>query len=531
MKRVAASLLALATVAACGSSPESTNLDENRAGAMTDYAVGTQFTATEPITFDMLYSDHPNYAIKNDWLFWQELSKRTNITLTPSVVPASDYNQKRSLVVSAGDAPFIIPKVYPPQEQPFVSSGAVLPVSDYVDLMPNFKDKIAKWRLEPQIDNLRQEDGKFYVLPGLHEEVWQEYSLAVRTDVLAELGLPTPKTWDELHTTLKALKAKNPGAYPFSDRFAIPDPGGNLLNMISLAYGTTGGWQYHNETWDGQNFVLTGAMPEYKAMLTYLHTLVAEGLLDPESFTQTDDQAKQKLGAGKTMVISTNAQTLVNDYRPLLKDGATIAKLPFLSGPAGEVKGYTRLESGLMISSKARESKNFVALMQFIDWLYYSDAGQEFAKWGVEGVTYTKDATGKRTLTPDVNFVGLNPAGSKHLQKDFGFSGGNFAYGGTTELLNSTFSAEEQAFQQGMAAKTSIPVPPPAPLTDEEREQATLWETPLKDYVTQQSLRFILGQRDLAEWDTYVTELSAKNGPAYIELVNKARARYADKNK
>lgn len=92
--------------------------------------------------------------------------------------------------------------------------------------------------------------------------------------------------------------------------------------------------------------------------------------------------------------------------------------------------------------------------MQFIDWLFYSDAGQEFAKWGVEGVTFTKDATGKRVLTPDVDFVGLNPGAPKHLQKDFGFSGGNFAYGGSTELLNSTFSAEEQAFQQGMATKT-----------------------------------------------------------------------------
>lgn len=62
---------------------------------MADYAIGAQFKATEPITFDMLYSDHTNYPIKNDWLFWQELTKRTNVTITPSVVPASDYNQKR----------------------------------------------------------------------------------------------------------------------------------------------------------------------------------------------------------------------------------------------------------------------------------------------------------------------------------------------------------------------------------------------------------------------------------------------------
>ncbi|MDP9794870.1 putative aldouronate transport system substrate-binding protein [Catenuloplanes nepalensis] len=500
---------------------------------MADYAIGAQFKATEPITFDMLYSDHTNYPIKNDWLFWQELTKRTNVTITPSVVPASDYNQKRGLVVSAGDPPFIIPKVYAGHEAPFVASGAVLPVSDYLDLMPHFKQKADKWDMWPQLDRQRQEDGKFYILPGMHEKVWQDYSLAVRTDVMQELNLPTPKTWDELHTTLKAMKARYPDAYPFSDRFAVPNPGGNLLNMISTAYGTTGGWGYFNTTWDAdtQQFVLTGAMPEYKAMVTYLHTLVAEGLLDPESFTQNDDQAKQKLAAGKTLVISSNAQNLVNDYRPLLKDGATMAKIPFLAGPAGEVTGYTRLESGLMISSKARESENFVALMQFIDWLFYSDAGQEFAKWGVEGVTFTKDAAGKRTLAPDVDFVGLNPGAPKHLQKDFGFQGGNFSYGGSTELLHSMFTTEEQAFQAAIAHKTPIPVPPPAPLTDEEREQATLWDTPLKDFVTQQTLQFILGQRDLGEWDAYVAELNAKNGPALVDLTNKARTRYADQNK
>ena len=39
----------------------------------------------------------------------------------------------------------------------------------------------------------------------------------------------------------------------------------------------------------------------------------------------------------------------------------------------------------------------------------------------------------------------------------------------------------------------------------------TLWETPLKDHVTQNTLKFILGQRDLGEWDAYVNELKAKN--------------------
>jgi putative aldouronate transport system substrate-binding protein len=530
---LAACVLALG-LAACGSDdePDSEELSENRAGAMAEYAVGDQFKATEPVEFSILYNNHPNYQLKNDWLFWSELTKRTNVTLKPEAVPLSDYEQKRALLIGAGNAPFIIPKTYPNQEDTFVSSGAILPVSDYIDLMPNLKERIDKWDLKANMDSLRQEDGKYYLLPGVHENVWQDYTLAMRTDILAELGLQPPTTWDDVYTVLKAMKAKYPNSIPFSDRFSQPTPGGNLLKELGRAYGTLAGWDYQNAAWDYQNekYVLTGASDQYKQMLQFLNKLVKEGLLDPESFTQTDDNARQKLANGKSFVISTNAQTLVNDYRPDLaktNPRATLAKVPLPVGPAGAVlPGTNKLENGIMISSKARESKNFVAMMQFIDWLFYSDAGQEFAKWGVEGTTFTKDGSGKYTLAADVDYVGLNPKGTKHLQKDFGFGNGVFAYGGPTALLESTFSAEELEFQKLMKERDTLAVPPPYPFSDEEREQATLWETPMKDFVTQNTLKFILGQRDFAEWDAYVAELKSKNADAYMELVQKAYDRF-----
>ncbi|NGM16279.1 ABC transporter substrate-binding protein [Verrucosispora sioxanthis] len=533
----AAVLLALGSVTACGDdSSDSEDLSENRAGAMENYAVGTQFKATEPLSFSVLYNNHPNYPLKEDWLFWTELQSRTNVSLEKVAVPLSDYNQKRSLLIGAGDAPLLIPKTYPPDVHAYVSSGAILPVSDYLDLMPNFKDKIEKWNLKAEMDTLRQQDGKFYLLPGLHEKPWHEYSLAVRTDILEELNLQVPKTWDEVYTMLKAMKAAYPDVYPFSDRFSQPNPAGNLLNMLAVSYGLQGaGWNFQHVTWNdqAQQFEYTGATEQYKQMLQYLNKLVSEKLLDPESFTQTDDLARQKLANSKSFVISSNAQTLVNDYRPDLaatNPKAKITKIPLPIGPAGEINPASRLENGMMISSKARDSKNFVAMMQFVDWLWYSDEGQEFAKWGVEGTTFVKDATGKKTLAPDVDMIGLNPGAPKHLQKDFGFGNGVFAYGGKPELVQAFFSPEEQEFQQVMNARAPKSPPPPYPLNDEEREQVSLWETPLKDHVYQATLQFVLGQRDFAEWDAYVAELKSKNMDAYLELVNEAHKRYQEKN-
>ncbi|NUS14739.1 MAG: extracellular solute-binding protein [Streptomyces sp.] len=519
-----------------GDDKKGSDLSKNRTDAMDKFSAGDQFKATAPFTLTTLLNDNPAYPEKDNWLFWTELAKRTNVTLKPTVVPLSDYENKRSVILGAGDAPFLIPKTYPGQEVAFVSSGAILPVSDYIDLMPNYKATIAKWNLQGDVETLVQDDGKYYVLPGLHQDVWIDYSFAVRTDILDALGLQVPKTLDDLYNVLKAMKAAHPDSYPMTDRWSQPTPGGAMLQTFGQAFGAGygGGWGYANASYDSASdkFVLTGAMDQYKAMLEYVHKLVSEKLLDPESFTQTDDQAEAKFNSGKSFVISTNAQELVNTYRPGLAKGqpnAKIVKIPVPVGPAGESKVGLRLENGLMISKKARDSKDFVAIMQFVDWLFYSDEGKIFTKWGVENVTYTRDASGNFKLTKDIDYVGLNPTGTKKLNGDFGFSNGNFSYGGSTQLLESTFSDEEKAFQAVMTARKTLPVPPPHPLNADEQEQYSLYEAPLKDYVTQQTLKFILGERPLSEWDKYKSELKGKNGDQYLSLLNGAYDRYKQK--
>lgn len=522
-------LVAGLTACAPAADSDSGDLTGKDVGAMANFKAGDQFTATEAVDFSILFSDHPNYPLQDDWLLWSELTKRTNVTLEPTVVPMSDYEQKRSLLVGAGKAPMIIPKTYPGQEEAYVSSGAILPVSQYLDLMPNLSEKIEKWGLEDNFEGLRQADGEFYVLPGVHEDVWQDYTVAFRTDILEELGLEAPKDWDEFRDVLAAIKTAYPDSYPLSDRFK----GDSLLNVVAMTFGTSAGWGWDAATWneDDEKFEFTGATEEYRAFIEYLHSLVEDGLIDPESFTQDDDSAIQKFVSGKSFAISSNAQTVVNDYRPALTEtvpGATVAKIPLPAGPAGNVVAETsRLENGIMINAEALESENFTAMMQFIDWLWYSDEGAEFVKWGVEGTTYEKDADGTRTLAADVDYVGLHPGAAKHLQKDFGFSAGVFAYGGATELLESTFSDEELAFQAVMKEKDVLPLAPPYPLEEAEREQATLLETPLSDTAKQATLRFILGQRDLSEWDDYVSELEAKGTTKYLDLVNTAYERYA----
>ncbi|GGR70353.1 sugar ABC transporter substrate-binding protein [Streptomyces humidus] len=536
----AAGFIGLAALTGCGGGEDggdAKDLSKKQNGAMKEYRVGQQFKASESLSFSILHNNNPIYPMKDGWLFWQEVTKRTGITLKPVAVPLSDYEKKRSVLIGAGDAPFLIPKTYHPSEVAFVSSGAILPVSDYVHLMPNFLDKVRKWKLEPELDSIRQSDGKYYLLPGLHEKVKSGYSLSFRTDVLEQLGLNLPTTWDQVYDVFKAIKAEHPDKYPFSDRWSTntPFPAAALLSYLGQAHGVKAGWTYDNLSFDTKagEFVFTGATDAYRQVVEYLRRLVAEKLMDPESFTQTDDEAVQKLLGEKSFAISANPQELVQNYRYNLGKqvkGAKIEMVPVPLGPAGPVvMGGARLENGVMISTKALKSDTFVAMMQFVDWLWYSDEGQRFAKWGVQGTTYTYSG-GRYKLEPGISLMGSNPGAPKDLQKDYGFFNGVFTYGGSWALVSSSFSTDERRFQDAMAQREQLPIDPAHPLQSVEQEQASLWDTPLRDHVTQNTLKFVLGKRPLSDWGDYVTELKAKNMDRLVGLHNTARERFKKEN-
>ncbi|MFJ9125530.1 extracellular solute-binding protein [Streptomyces sp. NPDC102340] len=536
----AAGFIGLATLTSCGSGEDNADdkdLAKKQDGAMKEFKAGQQFKATKALSFSTLHNNNPVYPTKDGWLFWKELAKRTRVTLKPVDVPLADYEKKRGVLIGSGDAPFLIPKTYHPSEVAFVSSGAILPVSDYVNLMPNFRAKVKQWKLEPEIDSIRQSDGKYYLLPGLHEKVKSGYSMSLRTDILDKHGLALPTTWDEVYDVLKALKEEYPGKYPMTDRWSTntPFPCGALFQYLGQAYGVRAGWSYDNISYDGKakKFVFTPTQDGYRSMVEYLRKLVAEKLLDPEAFTQQDDQAVQKLLAEKSFVMSANPQELVQNYRYNLKKqvkGAKIEMIPVPLGPAGAVvNGGSRLENGVMISSKALKEDTFVAMMQFVDWLFYSDEGQEFCKWGVEGVTYTKSG-GTYKLKDGITLMGSDPDAPKDLQKDFGFFNGVFTYGGSWELVSSNFSADEQKFQDGMSKRKELPIGPAHPLQSAEQEQATLWDTPLKDHTIQNTLKFVLGKRPMSQWGDFLTELKAKNSQQLVDLHNKAADRFAKEN-
>lgn len=533
---VAVGALALAGCTGQTDDGAEVDVDAQNVGAMDDYGVDTTFVATEPVEFSLFYRDHPNYPLEQDWRFLTALEEFNNVSFDIVSAPLSDWDQRKSTVIGAGtDVPEIVSVTYPGQEVQFVAGGAILPVSDYTEYMPNFEQKIADWDLDEQLDQLRQEDGKYYVLPGLREQQRPQYSYAVRKDIWDELGLTLePDTFDEFADQLATVREAYPDAWPLSDRWSESGPLDATLNFVAPNFGTGAGWGYGEGVWwdaDAEEFVYTGAMDEYRDLLQYYAGLVDEGLMDPESLTQLDDQAIAKFGSGQSLAIATNDQELLrlrSTFEELGNTDAEVAMIRVPAGPAGDLMpAGGRLVNGLMLSSNAADNEHFKALLQFVDWLYYSDEGLEFSKWGIEGETYTKDADGTRTLADDIDINGLNPGAPTSLNVDLGFHNGVWMleHGSSTDLDLSMLRPEVVDFVTTMQTKQELPLPPTHPLSEVEREQASLWQTALRDHVMQNTAQFILGQRSLDEWDAYVSELEGMSLQSYLDLVNGAYER------
>ncbi|MFB9659677.1 extracellular solute-binding protein [Glycomyces mayteni] len=529
-------------LAACSDDGDSeVDIDAQSKGAMDDFKADTQFTATEPFTLSLLWTEWPDLPVTDSWTFFSEIEKRTNVKFELTTIPFSDAVEKRSLLLSAGDAPSVIPLVYTGEEDSFVSSGAIVPMSDYIEHMPNFQKYVEEWDLGGMIDNLKQADGKYYMLPGLQEVSVPVFTLVVRKDVFETVAGGIPETWDEMREALVKIKAAYPDSSPLADGFEAA----SMLNYASHGFGAQAGWGFGDGMMDDGNGGLqyTAVSEGYKQMVEYFRGLVADGLLDTDSLTAANDgsgggSVAEKFANELVFAASGSSGTAIEFAQAL---DATVGpgnyevlQIAPPGGPAGQIVEPRNFWNGFMLNAEAAESEYFLATLQFLDWLYYSPDARELIRWGVLDETYTKDADGKITLKPEFSLdaYNINPGAATDIQADLGWSNAVFADSTEARALKESYNTPTfvEYIDSVLSTRTPRDPNPPAPLDEMELEQASLLATPLKDTVDTNTLRFIMGERDIAEWDDYVAELEAQGLQQYVDLVNGARTRFEEEN-
>lgn len=538
-------LMAGTTLTACGGGKESSKEDEPQMSAEEadedlDYTYGADetFHSDEPVSYSMMFSDHENYPQQDDWRIWSAIEEKTNVSFELTSVARTDYNDKVSAMVNSGSAPYIIPKIY--DSKAFEDSGQVVAISDWVQYMPNYSKQVEEWGMEEDLRTTYAADGKYYRLPGMWETTAGGYSFLIRKDVFEAAGVDMSTeatwTWDDFSDALIKVKEYVGDGYVWSDQYQL----GCAMNLAASVYNVTAGNSADGGDWglkDGvkfdsekEEFYFADTTEEYKEFLKMFNKLYEAGVIDPETFTQDSSQAQAKFYRGESYVLSANYQQVadIQANNKVQVEGADLYFMTTPGGPLGQMKLSSfagRLENGIMISQNALDElgeKEFIKMLRFIDWLWYSEEGHTLSQWGVEGETYTKDAEGKIVLNSDIYYNGFNPGAEKQLNVDFGFGGGVFAYGGSKEIQYSKFSEGELEWNERIDAnKETAELQPPVLADEMEKEELNLIKVTLMDYVNTSALEFITGKKDLdKDWDAYVAECEAKGSQDYVDQEN-----------
>jgi putative aldouronate transport system substrate-binding protein len=527
-------------------------------GSSTGYTFGEgkTFHSEKPVTYTMYFSDASWYPITDSWKtegVFKKITDKTNVTLDLTSFDSGDYTDKVKLAINAGSAAYIIPKIY--DETAFVDGGAVIAVSDYVKYMPNYEAFYKKYNMQKELDTLTQADGKYYRLPGMLEKPLQDYTLMIRKDIFDAAGiniagLEKTWTWDDLYDTLVKVKKYMVSSgmcsekdYIWSDLWCGSQSGqgkgGNLLKLAGASYGVPAGWGITNGLdYDAQKdeWYCASTSESFKKMVSVLNKFVKGGILDPETFTQDDTTAMNKFYNGKTVITSTNRGQYAAFVQGLKtgcgKDESSLYITCYPTGTNKYTAENARLENGVMISKnalKALGKDDFIKMLRFVDWLWYSPEAYQLTKWGVEGETFkfTTMDDGKKIkkLLPGFKCSGLGIGGADtdtDIRLKWGYACGNFYYGHTVAEMSDNFIPAIQDYYDRLGKCREIrPVNPKVAATEDEKEQLNLWGTPLTDNINAWTLQFITGQKDInGDWDKYIASCKNLNEDQLVKLTN-----------
>ncbi len=521
------------------------------------FGEGKTFRSDSPVEYSISFSDAAWYPLVETWEtegVFKKIQDATNVKLNLTSYDSNDYNQKINLAINSGNATYIIPKVY--EEGQYVAGGGVVAVSDYTQYMPNFTAFVNKYNMTPDLDTIRQNDGKFYRLPGMHQAALQDYTIEVREDIFEAAGynvreLEKDWTWETLHDVLVGVKKYmvanglcSEKDYIWSDIWCGESGrgnGGNLLKLMGMSYNVISGWAIDGSNggikfdYNKKEFYSSSISEDYKKFITVANSFVKDGILDPETFTQIDDLGNNKFFSGKTVIKSTNRSTMANDAASMEKIlGKGNYKLYVTAYPSGTNKNLaetSRLECGVMISRKALEELgevDFIKLLRFVDWMFYSEEAYTLTKWGIEGETWQyADVNGMKVkqLLPGYKCGGLGISGSDSdtdIRLKWGYACGNYFYGHSTAESTDNFTPEVQdLYARYGKYKTVATVDPKAKPTEDEREQLNLWGVPLIDNINAWTLKFITGQKDInADWNEYVSSCKNLNVESVVKMTN-----------
>lgn len=209
-------------------------------------------------------------------------------------------------------------------------------------------------------------DGKYYAVPLSA----QSFALFVRKDWREKLGMPQPKTWEDLHKLADAFTQKDPDGNGKADTFGMTIPGSTVRGYTS--------WFMSNFIWEaGGDFVKQengGFKPSLNTKagadaLGFVRSLFCDGLVQPGAINATTGDALPTFRSGQTGIFLSGPYHISQINQQPGADKVEI--LPPPAGPGGPAALAEGTSAYIMAGSQHRD-----AAEKFISY-FISPEGQE----------------------------------------------------------------------------------------------------------------------------------------------------------
>jgi len=484
--------------------------------------------AGNPVEITIYYADNPTLPFRQDWLAVQKASELANVKVNWEVMPVQDFNTKVSLALNTGvNAPdVILGQSISGENASLAVNGAILPISDYSNWTPNFNARVAEFKMQADVDALKQKNGKRYSLPSLTDVPFYDGGLLLRQDVLAKYNLPAPKTFDDLYNILRRYKQDNPSSYPMTVlvgprvhyRFTQPSWG------ISVHQNGSGGSRVLSYDYDKNTFFAGAISDQYREYMRYWHKLYAEGLYDREYAEPiSSDVWARKLATGNAIATYAYYDQIAGVEAASTIAGFKLQMYPPLAGPAGaHTFQKNKTGDGIIFPIGVSKRPDFEQVIRAVDKMFFSEEAAKIWCLGVEGVTYTMQGNTVK-WAPSVPLDNIY----KHIQTTYGCgaAGTQLVWVNAREMTKYDANYGEINKQVSAMNNATQTIPPtPRWSTDAIAERAaSLTGTLFNTFIVWDDA-FLTGAKSLdTDWNAYVTEMTSRGINELLNLYNTNR--------
>ncbi|MCJ8014598.1 extracellular solute-binding protein [Paenibacillus sp. KQZ6P-2] len=459
-------------------------------------------------------------GVVNDSEIQKWLEQKFNVKIKP--VKVTDAS------IASGEVPDIFMLGDPANVAAYQNQGVLMSIDPNMlkEKMPEYYTDIEK---KSELFQTVTIDNKLWAIPMFIDLKPYDLGMLWRKDWLDKVGIgKVPETLDEFEKAVYAFAQKDPDGNGVKDTYGLT--GTATSTWSSGFYSIFGAFGVEPTMWMERNgqIVNGSIMPETKEALAKLRQWYADGVIDPEFITDTQDSYRKKLYNNRIGVIEEQISkgalpesSTVKEMQALNPDAKLVfAKNP--KGPGGDGSWDWGVKSNfIVIGSKVQDQPE--KLEKLFEILRAESSDEEtinMTSLGVKGTHWDFAESG--AASGATKFI---PGFEKQEQRDqLGirlFSLGNI----TTQAYRDKYS--NPALNEAIKATSSAPRWTDALLFSSLPSDGK-YKKDLTSLMQKYFAQIISGEIPLSDFDTFVAEWKAKGGD---ELTKEANDMYQNQFK